>query len=739
MSRNKPIHRQGEKHKRGKASSRAGESEKSNSPWPSAPPKRSEQFKENPGSVYGKRSKPEKEPPHRTKKAGGDSPYGRTAGRGTGRNEGRGRSEDKFSGKVKVDENKTWIGTVSAHPDGFGSVNVQGRSEDVFLPVEEMRDVMHGDKVEVRTINRRGREAGVFVRMVEHAPSEMTAQFKIEHGMGFAHPRSKRMQQAILIHRDGANGANSGDWVRVKIRRGTNPLRGDIVEVLGDVITPKGLVDLIVAEVGLSETFPPDVMAETAVISEKVRAKDKLDRLDLTHLPFVTIDGADARDFDDAICVSARGDGFEAWVAIADVAHYVEEDTALDKEALSRGNSFYFPDRVIPMLPEKLSNGLCSLNPHLDRLVMAVRMRFDAGGKRRSARVYNAVIHSQARLTYEQAALWLEKNDKKAVPDTHIQEMLKTTEGLYRMLVRNRAKRGALEIDAPEVRAMIDGDKISSIETRERNTAHKLIEEMMLAANTAVSKMLEDKNITQLYRVHPAPEREAIEKLNAFLGAFGLKIRHAKGEEVKPGDVQQALHASEGKPFAQVLHRLVLRSMQQAKYTTENVGHFGLAYESYGHFTSPIRRYADLTTHRRLKSMLAGTRATKQDLEAVGSHISTQERVQQRAEWDTQAMLAALYHKKDIGEEMEATVSGVSKRRVFCAFKSTLAEASLDVDAMGSSFDLDDVHHRLTSKNGTLSIGIGDQVVVKVVATDPVRGFIEVVLVPKKVVEASKD
>ncbi len=653
--------------------------------------------------------------------------------KGSEGHQGRGGSSRGVYGQRKEDRrskgnDKTWIGTVSAHPDGFGFVNVEGRDEDVFLSVEEMRDVMHGDKVEVRTFMRRGREAGAMVRMVEHASSTITGQFKIEHGIGFVYPRSKRMQMNVLIQRDDAGGAHHGDWVRVEIQRGTNPLRGKILEVMGDDLTPTKLVDLIVTEQGLSPTFPDDVEAESKAIPSKVRVKDKQDRLDLTHLPFATIDGADARDFDDAICVQKRGDGYEAWVAIADVAHYVHEGSALDKEALSRGNSFYFPDRVIPMLPEKLSNGLCSLNPHVDRLAMVVRMRFDAGGKRRTSRVYNGLIYSHERLTYEQATAWIDNQDKTAVTESKVRDMLDTAMGLYQVLERNRAKRGALEIDAPEVRAVIDGDTISHIEARDRHVSHKLIEEMMLAANTAVAEFLEGKKVTQLYRVHPAPEREAIEKLNAFLGAFGLKIRLHKTEDVRPKDVQQALAAAEGKPFAQVLHKLVLRSMQQAKYTTNNVGHFGLAYESYGHFTSPIRRYADLTTHRRLKAVLAGEKPSKQDLEAVGTHISTQERIQQRAEWDTQAMLAALYHHKDIGKTMEAVVSGVTKRKVFLAFKETLAEAAMDVDELQGSFDLDDVHHRLTAKRGGFAIGLGDTLDVEIESTDAVRGQIGVKL-----------
>ncbi len=697
--------------KRSKHRKAQGSESKKQSPWERAAARRK-----------GRGAAASMEPAERRLRHKDESRGRKSSGERSGRGRGSGETRGAASGR-------TWTGVVSAHPDGFGFVDVEGREEDVFLSIDEMRDLMDGDTVRVRTIQRRGREAGILLDIVKHAPTEITAQFRIESGLGFAYPRSKRMQQAILIKRDDAMDAHHEDWVRIEIERGTNPLRGRVIEVLGDNLTPTKLVDLIVAEQGLSDSFPPEVLKESEAIPERVRVRDKKDRLDLTHLPFVTIDGADARDFDDAICVLPRGDGYEAWVAIADVAHYVHEGSALDSEALERGNSFYFPDRVIPMLPEKLSNGLCSLNPHVPRLAMVVRMRFDAGGKQRSARMYDAVIYSHARLTYEQAASWLEAKDASAIEEKQVRDMLDTAFGLYQMLERGRAKRGALELELPEVRAVLKDDKVESIDARERNVAHKLIEEMMLAANTSVSMFMESKKATQLYRIHPAPEREAIEKLNAFLGSFGLKIRHLEGHDVRPKDVQQALLASEDKPFAPVLHRLVLRSMQQAKYTTENAGHFGLAYACYGHFTSPIRRYADLTTHRRLKALIHSTKVGRQDLEAVGAHVSVQERKQQRAEWDTQAMLAALYHKKDIGETMQATVSGVSKRRVFFALKDTFAEASLNTDDLGKVLDLDDVHHRLTSRSGNFSLGLGDAVQVEIISTDPVRGQINVALV----------
>jgi len=727
VSKKKESYGNNEKSRRRRPQETGQSEAKGKSPWPSSPPTQSGRTKEI--EVSQKKSPWDKAKQKKGTQTADKTPWVSTPAER--KRKFRDDSQDFSARKHRSlsANDKVWTGTVSAHPDGFGFVDVEGRAEDVFLSIDEMRDVMHGDTVEVRTIQRRGREAGILVGIVKQAPSNITAQFKIESGLGFAYPRSKRMQQAILIKPKDTLGAHHEEWVRIDIQRGTNPLCGKVIEILGDNLSPKKLVDLIVAEQGLSESFPPEVLKESEAIPDRILVKDKKDRLDLTHLPFVTIDGEDARDFDDAICVSPRGDGFEAWVAIADVAHYVHEGSALDIEAQSRGNSFYFPDRVVPMLPEKLSNGLCSLNPHVPRLAMAVRMRFDAGGKLRTSRMYNTVIHSQARLTYEQAAAWLEGRDASVIKEQKVRDMLDASLGLFQMLERNRAKRGALELDLPEVRAVLDGDKVTGIEARDRNVAHRLIEEMMLAANTAVSMFIESKKVAQLFRIHPAPEREAIEKLNTFLGAFGLKIRHHATEDVRPKDVQQALHASEEKPFAPVLHRLVLRSMQQAKYTTENAGHFGLAFDCYGHFTSPIRRYADLTTHRGLKAILAESKPKKYDLEAVGAHVSTQERKQQRAEWDTQAMLAALYHKKDIGQTMEATISGVSKRRIFLALKNTFAEASLNVDDLGKSLELDEVHHRLTAKSGSFSLGLGDAVQVEIISTDPVRGQINVALV----------
>jgi len=650
----------------------------------------------------------------------------------------RQRSGKSAWGETSKKNQQTWVGIVSAHPDGFGFVDVEGVEKGFFLPHDQMRDVMHGDKVEVRAVFYRGRESAEVVRMVEHASAILVGQFSIQGNTGMVQPRSRNMPQAILISAKNTMGAHHGDWVRIEVARGEGPLRGRVLEVIGDQLVPSKLVDLIVAEQNLDIEFPDAVERESACFADHVSEKEMESRRDLRHLPFVTIDGEDARDFDDAICILPRGDGFETWVAIADVAHYVTPQSALDTEALQRSNSFYFPDRVIPMLPEKLSNGLCSLNPNVPRLAMTVRMRFDANGTRRSIHVYNAVIHSQARLTYTQVARWLDDRDESSVESAGIRNMLDDSARLFRKLTIKREQRGALDLDMPEVRARLENDVVVDMCTSDRNIAHRLIEEMMLAANTAVAEYMESRACALLYRVHSPPEREAIEKLNEFLAPFGLFVRLPKAKDtdahVKPSAVQNVLSQSEGKPFAHVLHRLVLRSMQRAQYTPKNEGHFGLAYETYAHFTSPIRRYADLIVHRRLKALISGQDPNKAQhentLAEIGTQTSIQERKQQRAEWDTQAMLAALFHAKDVGKTMSARISGLTKRRIFFELESTLAEGSIEVDALPGTFVLDDTGHTLASKRSGHAYHLGDQLEVVIDSTDPVRGQISVSLTP---------
>ena len=640
----------------------------------------------------------------------------------------------EYRGKrLHLTEEKSHVGTLIAHPDGFGFVRLgTGRESDEFVPRREMQGLMHGDRIRVRIASRRGRRYAQVLEVVEPAGKSIVGQFCIRGGTGVVEPRSRRFPEPVLIRKQDAGGAHDGDWVRIEVRRDTHPLRGRVTEVLADVLRPSSLISLVIAEQSLPGAFPESVLEEAGDIPD-IPSTDELEtRIDLTHLPFVTIDGEDAKDFDDAICVLPRGDGFEAWVAIADVAHYVTPDSALDREASARANSFYFPDRVIPMLPEHLSNGVCSLNPAVERLAMVVRMRYDSGGRRRAVRIFEGLIRSQARLTYTQVGAWLESGDTTAVADKGIREMLKEAERLYGMFERLRQRRGALDLDLPEVRAVIDHDEITGMQVRERNIAHKLIEEMMLEANTAVAHFLEEKQVPLLYRVHEPPKQQSIETLNEFLEPFGLRIPIHAARPTRPADVQRVLEQVEGKEMAHVLHRLVLRAMQQARYTPDNAGHFGLAYKSYCHFTSPIRRYADLTVHRRLKAVVRDRNPDAvqpaEGLATIGEITSSQERKQTQSEWDTQAMLGALYHRKDVGMIFQAVIAGISERRIFFELQPMLTEGSMGVETLEGNYVLDKRAHRLVERRSGHAFALGDRVDVRIDAVDPVRGLIDVSL-----------
>ncbi|MDQ6979784.1 MAG: ribonuclease R [Mariprofundaceae bacterium] len=627
-------------------------------------------------------------------------------------------------------------GLLEVHPDGFGFLRVAGRSEDVYMPQNEIRELIHGDRIEVALENFRGRDSGRFVRVLEPAPSEMVARIERSGSIVLANPRSRRFPRSILVDADKLKDANHGDWVKLSFDRDSHPLRGAVLEVLGQNMDATSLIDIVQQEHQLPNDFPDPVLRESRQCPREVDASQHQTRQDFTHIPFVTIDGADARDFDDAICVTPRGEGYELWVAIADVAHYVRQGGALDTEAKERGNSFYFPDRVIPMLPEALSNGLCSLNPYVVRLAMVVRMRMDANGRCRSVRMYEGIIRSRARLTYHQVARWLEEHDQTAVDEPLIRDMLHHGLSLTRRLLLQREQRGALELDLPESTMVLEYGKVTAIKRSERNIAHRMIEEMMLATNIAVAEELEKNKKPFLYRTHPAPEMTAVNQLNEFLAPLGLPIPlPRKGGSFRPADLQRVLYLADRQPWGHVLHRLMLRSMQQASYNTNNQGHFGLAYRNYCHFTSPIRRYADLTIHRQVKAMLRHQAdpygEQKKELAAIGSHISGRERVAQRAEWDARDMLAALYHGQHTGEEMVALVSGITKRRVFFELLESCAEGSIALDKLPGDFEWDEHRHCLRSPRGGLLLSLGDTVTVRIDNCDPTLGQINLSLVEK--------
>ncbi|MDQ6964006.1 MAG: ribonuclease R [Mariprofundales bacterium] len=624
---------------------------------------------------------------------------------------------------------QSWTGTLCAHPDGFGFVRIAEREKDLFLPREEMVGLMDGDCVEVTASMRRGRETGHLVRVVEAASTKMVGQFQIVGGVGIVTPRSKRMQHTVLIRDGDTMGAHDGDWVRIEVDRATSPLRGRVVSCLGELSTPAELIDMVIDEAAISTTISPQVEQEAAAIPGRPSRKDVICRHDLRHLPMVTIDGADAKDFDDAICVLPRGDGFEAWVAIADVAHYVEAGSAIDKCAAERGNSFYFPDRAIPMLPESLANGLCSLRPRVNRLVVALRMRINGNGTLRSVRAFEAVIRSRARLTYEQVAALLDGSGSAGLKQREICDMLQAAYRLFKLLQQQRQRRGAIDFDSTEMQFSLDGDGVHSIVRHQQSSSMQVIEELMLLANTSVARMLEEAGYTPVYRVHPAPKPQDIDALNQFLDAFALRIKQPKGGDVLPADIQRVMVEAQERGVAHILSRLVLRAMQQASYQPEQAPHFGLAYQHYCHFTSPIRRYSDLLVHRQLKALLRKERQPSlPDLVDICTHLSAQERVQQRAEWDCQAMLAALFHQRDIGRVCAAHISGMSKRRIFVELDATGAEGSLAVDQLAGEYLLDECNHLLRNRHTGDKMTLGDAIDVTIEGCDPVRGQIRVAI-----------
>ena len=492
-------------------------------------------------------------------------------------------------------------GRVQGHPDGYGFVVTDDEGPDIFLGPNEMREVLHGDRVIVRVagLDRRGRPEGKIVEVLERANTRLVGRVLVENGVTLVVPENRRISQEVLLEPGSKAKLKpvAGQVVVVELveqpTRYAQPI-GRIVEVLGNYADPGMEIEIALRKHELPFEFSAAAKEQTRRLPEKVRKMDWKGRVDLTALPLVTIDGETARDFDDAVFCEREGRGFRLVVAIADVSHYVTVGSALDGEGYDRGNSVYFPRRVIPMLPEKLSNGLCSLNPQVERLCMVCDMAISQTGAIKQFRFYPAVMFSKARLTYNQVAAAL--YDKDAAALEVIGELLphlQNLDKLFRVLLKARAKRGAIDFETQETRMIFDDNgKIANIVAESRNDAHRLIEECMLAANVCASEFLQTHEHPVLYRVHEGPTPEKLAKLRDFLGEFGLQL--GGGEAPKAADYARLLEKIQDRPDLQLLQTVMLRSLRQAVYSPDNAGHFGLAYDAYTHFTSPIRRYPDL-------------------------------------------------------------------------------------------------------------------------------------------------
>ncbi len=626
-------------------------------------------------------------------------------------------------------------GRVEGHPDGFGFLRRDDGGPDIFLGPKEMREVLHGDRVIVRIAgqDRRGRPEGKLVEVLERANSRVVGRVINEHGVMIVVPENRRLAQDILVAPGGRKKPEPGQIVTVELveqpTKFAQPI-GRIVEVLGNYADPGMEIEIALRKHDLPFEFSSEAKALTRKLPDKVRKKDWAGREDLTRLPLVTIDGETAKDFDDAVYCERQGKGFRLIVAIADVSHYVDAGSALDQDAFDRGNSVYFPRRVIPMLPEKLSNGLCSLNPQVERLAMVADMNISATGAIKSYRFYPAVIWSHARLTYTKVAAALYENDAGVRAElAELLPHLENLDKLFRVLLKARATRGAIDFETTETRMIFDDNgKIAQIVPEVRNDAHRLIEECMLAANVCASDFLASREHPALYRIHDSPSEDKLAKLREFLKEFGLGL--GGGDEPRAGDFAKLLEQVKDRPDAQLLQTVMLRSLKQAMYSPDNVGHFGLAYESYTHFTSPIRRYPDLLIHRGIKAALAGEQYRPGDWEQIGLHCSMTERRAVDATRDVVAFLTCYFMQDRVGEEFTGSVSAVVSFGLFVALDDIFIEGLLHISDLGSDyFHYDETRHALMGERTGKQFRLSDRVKVQLVRVDMATNKIDFRLV----------
>ena len=619
-------------------------------------------------------------------------------------------------------------GTIQAHPEGFGFFIPDDGSADMVLSATEMRSVMHADVVLAYQIglDRRGRPEGKVHEIIEHANHRVVGRFFCEHGVGFVVPDSKRLTQDLTIPNDLQLNAVNGQIVLVELisypSKRTQAV-GQIIRILGEHMAPGMEVQVAILAHGLPVEWPTDVENMLSDIPQHVTEEHLVGRKDLRHLPFVTIDGEDAKDFDDAVyCIPKANGGFQLYVAIADVSHYVKPGSALDKEASRRGNSVYFPGHVVPMLPEVLSNGICSLNPKVDRLCMVVEMVITAEGKIHRSSFYRAVIHSQARLTYTNVHNWLNAPD--FAPATELfWTNLQALHALYKILLKQRERRGAMDFNTTETRIEFDSQKkIQRIVPVVRNDAHRLIEECMLAANVATAKFLEKAKIPTLYRVHLAPAEDKILALRAFLGELGLTL--SGGQKPTPKDFQKTLSAIGDRPERHLIETVMLRSLKQAQYVAVNQGHFGLAYSAYTHFTSPIRRYPDLLIHRAVGYVIdnnpqATYEFSEDEMSKLGKHCSSTERRADEATREVVSWLKCEYMQDKLGQIYSGKISSVTSFGIFVELDDIYVEGLVHVTSLKNDYyTFDASKHRLVGERSGMSYRLGDTITVLVARVD---------------------
>ncbi len=610
-------------------------------------------------------------------------------------------------------------GRIIGHPDGFAFVRPDTGEADIYLEPRQARRVLHGDRVLARIagVDQRERPFGMVAEVISRANEEVVGRYFRDSGVGYVVPDNRCINQDLLIPAGEQGDASHGQIVVAQITQQpdahTQPI-ARVASVLGNHMAPGMEVEIAIRAYNLPSVWPDEMAAEVADVPQSVDAAEIDGRVDLRDLPFVTIDGADARDFDDAVYCKASRDGYRLYVAIADVGHYVREGSVLNATARERGTSVYFPDRVIPMLPEELSNGICSLRPDVDRLVLVCELSLTQDGEPMKARFYNGVIHSHARLVYEDAAAWLEEPGTR---EPSLRNQVKLLHELYLQLRARREKRGALDIDSVEPKFVFNAvGKIERIETRERNDAHKLIEECMIAANVAAAEYLGRHKLPALYRIHARPEGEKLVSLRKFLAELGIAL--PGGERPEARHFAEVLNQNRHRPDAHLIQTMLMRSLKLAVYRGENAGHFGLALDAYAHFTSPIRRYPDLIVHRAIKRRLAREKTPQDAVEQIvvlAEETSMAERRADEATRDAVAWLKCEFMLEKVGLVFSGTISSVTSFGMFVQLKDIFVEGLVHVTALPDDYyQFDPAGHRLIGRRTNREFRIGQTVQVRV-------------------------
>ncbi|MES9831085.1 MAG: ribonuclease R [Candidatus Thiodiazotropha sp. DIVDIV] len=616
------------------------------------------------------------------------------------------------------------VGRVIGHADGFGFLRPDDGGDDLYLSFKEMKPVFHDDRAVVRVtgLDRRNRMEGAVVEVLERNTQSVAGRLYMESGVGFVVPDSKRLSKDIIIPSSETNQAEQGQMVVADIldqpTKRTPPI-GRIVEVLGDHMGPGMETDIAIRTHSIPVDWPDEVSQEIKALTSEVAESDKQHRVDLRQLPLVTIDGADARDFDDAVYCEVKPKGWRLLVCIADVSHYVKPGSALDQEARTRGNSVYFPDRVVPMLPEVLSNGLCSINPEVDRLCMTCELYISAQGKVTRSRFFPAVMRSHARLIYDDVAAALDGDPELCAKHAKVLPHLHDLYQLYKVLQSQRAERGAIDFDTTETRIEFNELKrVERIVPVVRNDAHKIIEECMLAANVAAARYLLRKKIPALYRIHEGPAEEKLTDLREFLAELGLSL--PGGKKPSAGDYALLLKQIQERPDRHLIQTVLLRSLSQAVYSSDNVGHFGLSYQAYTHFTSPIRRYPDLIVHRALKHAIEQGKPDdfdypKSELQSLGEQCSSTERKADEATRDALDWLKCEYMQDKVGETFNGIITSVNSFGVFVELEEIYVDGLVHITALDNDYyHYDPVGHRLTGERTGKVLRLGDPLAIVV-------------------------